>query len=162
MANENWLPSLFGAHGFEPEGFRSTRRDLERMFDELSGSFMRGTAGTVGMPLRIDVSETDTEIRVTAELPGVDQKDIDVTLSGDRLTIRGEKKSESEKDEGSEGRKYHRVERAYGMFERSMTLPFAAEADAVTASFKDGVLAVTVAKPKEVKAGTRKVEITSG
>lgn len=161
MANENWLPSVFGGRGFEPEGFRSMRRDLERMFEDVAAPWMRSAPGG-GFPLRADVSETDTEVRVTAELPGVAQEDIDVTLVADRLTIRGEKRSESEKDEDAKGRTYHRVERSYGMFERSMTLPFVAEPDAVKATFKDGVLTVSVAKPKAVKAATRKVEITSG
>jgi HSP20 family protein len=88
------------------------------------------------------VSETDKEIRITAELPGVTEQDIDVSLDDDVLTIRGEKKFERKDDKEN----FHFVERSYGTFQRSLRLPFPVDPDQVQASFENGVLTVTVPK----------------
>ena len=97
----------------------------------------------------LDVSETDTEIKVTAELPGLDENDIEVSLDRNVLTISGEKKSESE--EKSEN--FYRMERSYGKFQRSIPLPAEVKADEVEATFKQGLLHVTLPRtePKDVK-----------
>jgi HSP20 family protein len=110
------------------------------------------------MAPRLDVSETETEVRVEAELPGVDEKDIEVTLSNGRLLITGEKKQEKEEKK----KDYHLVERSYGSFARSIGLPFAADPEQVKASFAKGVLTVTVPKPAEVKAKEKKIAIGKG
>jgi HSP20 family protein len=96
----------------------------------------------------VDVSETADKIVVKAEVPGLDSKDIDISLSGDILTIKGEKKSEREEKEEN----YHLVERSYGSFARSIRLPVGVEADKIEASYKQGVLTVTCPKKEEVKA----------
>ena len=96
----------------------------------------------------VDVSETADKIVVKAEIPGIDSKDIDISLSGDVLTIKGEKKSEREEKEEN----YHLVERSYGSFTRSLRLPVGVEADKIEASYKQGVLTVTCPKKEEVKA----------
>ena len=70
------------------------------------------------------VSETDKEICITAELPGMEQKDIDISVTASRITIKGQKKSEKETKKEDEGRQFHRIERSSGSFERSMSLPF--------------------------------------
>ncbi len=143
---------------FEP--FGSLRRDMERLFENFSRDLGWGgpAAGGAGEVPRIDVSETDSELRIEAELPGVDEKDLEIVLSDGRLTIKGEKKQEKE-----EKRKdYHLVERSYGSFARSIGLPFAAEPDKVKASFAKGVLTVTVPKPAEVKAKEKKIPIGKG
>ena len=105
MASSTWLPSLFGDRKDLADPFLALRR---QMGDALDG-FFRGTPGAF-LP-SVDVSETDKEIRIVAELPGVERKDIDVTLDGNRLTIKGEKRDEREekvdKDEKS-GRQFHR------------------------------------------------------
>jgi HSP20 family protein len=142
------------------EPFTSLRRDMERLFEDFSRDFSWGpptTAGTAVAP-RIDVSETDSEIKIEAEMPGVEEKDVEVVLSNGRLTIKGEKKQEKEEKK----KDYHVVERAYGSFARSIGLPFTADPEKVKASFTKGVLTVTVPKPPEVKAKERKIPIGKG
>jgi HSP20 family protein len=104
------------------------------------------------LPL-VDVSETDAAVRVTAELPGVQTKDVDISLTDDLLTIRGEKKSEQSETK----RDYHRVERSYGTFTRTVRLPAAVDTDKVEATFKEGVLTITMPKREQTK--TRKVKV---
>jgi HSP20 family protein len=142
------------------EPFGSLRRDMERLFEDFSRDFGWGVpaaAGTGEAP-RIDVSETDSELKIEAELPGVEEKDLEIVLSNGRLTIKGEKKREKEEKK----KDYHLVERSYGWFARSIGLPFAADPDKVKASFAKGVLTVTVAKPAEVKAKEKKIPIGKG
>jgi HSP20 family protein len=100
-----------------------------------------------------DVSETENELIVKAEVPGMDQKDIDINLSDGLLTITGEKKHEKE----DKNENYHCVERHYGKFSRTMRVPFEVEADKVDATYKDGVLKVTL--PKSETAKPKKIEI---
>lgn len=100
----------------------------------------------------VDITEDDKEYLIKAELPEVKKEDVKVTVENGVLTITGERKFEKEE----KGRKYHRVERAYGTFVRSFTLPDDADANKVTAEFKDGVLKVSViksesAKPKQIE-----------
>jgi HSP20 family protein len=118
---------------------------LQRMFDDV----LRGIAPTAGAgaklamtPPRLDVSETDKELRIRAELPGVAEEDFSVELDGDLLTLRGEKRvEEEEKDE-----RHHVVERAFGSFVRTIQLPFAPKPDQVRAAFENGVLTITIPK----------------
>ena len=100
-----------------------------------------------------DVSETENELIVKAEVPGMDQKDIDINLSDGLLSITGEKKHEKE----DKNENYHCVERHYGKFSRTMRVPFEVEADKVDATYKDGVLKVTL--PKSETAKPKKIEI---
>jgi HSP20 family protein len=132
---------------------------MERVFEDFSRDFSWGlpAAGTAVAP-RIDVSETDTEIKIEAEMPGVDEKNVEVVLSNGRLTIKGEKKQEKEEKK----KDYHVVERSYGSFARSIGLPFEADPGQVKASFAKGVLTVTVPKPPEVKAKEKKIPIGKG
>jgi HSP20 family protein len=101
----------------------------------------------------MNVSETDGEIEFTAELPGMDAKDIEVTLSDNILTIRGEKKSEKEEKE----KDYHLVERSFGSFSRSFELPGGAAPSAIKATMDKGVLTVKFPKPAQPEA--KKIEI---
>jgi HSP20 family protein len=142
------------------EPFGSLRRDMERLFEDFSRDFGSGApalAGGATAP-RIDVSETEGEIRIEAELPGVDEKDVEVVLSNGRLTIKGEKKQEREQKK----KDYHLVERSYGSFARSIGLPFEVDPDKVDASFAKGVLTITVPKPADVKAKEKKIPIGKG
>jgi HSP20 family protein len=128
---------------------------INRMFDEFFRGFSLVPWGEERMewlPL-VDVSETDEAVHVTAELPGIQAKEVDISLTDDLLTIRGEKKSEKEEKK----RDYHRVERSYGLFTRTVRLPAAVDADKVEATFKDGVLAISM--PKREEAKTRKVKV---
>lgn len=103
----------------------------------------------------IDVSETKDEFLVHADLPGLDEKDVEVEVSGDMLTIRGEKKEERE----DKGRSWHSVERSWGSFERAIPLPAAADTAKATASFTKGVLKVAIPKTAEAKTQARRLEI---
>ena len=100
-----------------------------------------------------DVSETENELIVKGEVPGMDEKDIDINISHGLLTITGEKKHEKE----DKNENYHCVERHYGKFSRTMRVPFEVEADKVDATYKDGVLKVTL--PKCETAKPKKIEI---
>ena len=105
--------------------------------------------------LPLDVAETDESYLLTAELPGVGMEDICVNVEDNVVTIRGEKKA----PEDTEGVKYHRIERPYGAFQRSLALPRNVDPEQVTAKYKDGVLEVNVGKSEESKP--RKIEIKS-
>jgi HSP20 family protein len=105
-----------------------------------------------GLTPAFDISETENEIHVKAELPGMDPKEIEITLTGDLLTIKGEKKEEKGED-------FHRRERRYGSFSRSFRLPVEVKADSINAGYKDGVLTVTLPKAEEEKV--RRIEVTS-
>jgi HSP20 family protein len=141
------------------EPFGSLRRDMERLFEDFSRDFGWGPpAAGGGMAPRVDVSETDSEIKIEAELPGVDEKDVEVILSDGRLTIKGEKKQEKEEKK----KDYHTVERSYGSFARSIALPYEADPGKIKATFAKGVLNVTVPKPPEVKAKEKKITIGKG
>jgi HSP20 family protein len=140
----------------EDDPFGSFRREMDRLFDSFGREFGWPASGRAGvLAPSIDVSETDNEIRIEAELPGVEQKDVEVVVADNLLTIKGEKKSEKEEKK----KDYHLVERSYGGFARSITLPFAAEPDKAKASFKNGVLTITLPKPPEVKAKSRKIAV---
>jgi HSP20 family protein len=105
------------------------------------------------------VSETDEEICITAELPGVEEKDIDISVSANRITIKGDKKSETEEKKEQVGRQFLRLERSSGSFKRYMNLPFDIDPDTVEAEFKRGVLTVRIPKPPEAIEKTKKIEI---
>ncbi len=147
--------------GYEMDPFTAMRRDMDRLFDDM----MKGFGGGNGLPAafgngaapRIDVKETAAGIEVSAELPGVDEKDIEVELQDDMLTIRGEKKVE--KEEGDKEKGYHVMERSYGSFARSIALPYDADPDKVSADFSKGVLKILVPRPAEVSAKTKKIEV---
>jgi HSP20 family protein len=106
---------------------------------------------------RVDVSETDKVIKVTVELPGMNEDDIDLTLSRESLTIRGEKKEESEEND----RDFYRMERCYGSFSR--VIPLSAEVDEgkAQADFNKGVLKITLPKTAEAQRSRKKIEIKS-
>jgi HSP20 family protein len=104
----------------------------------------------------VDVSETADKITVKAEIPGMEAKDIEISMVGDTLTIKGEKKVEREEKEEN----YHMVERSYGSFSRSMKLPVGVDSDKVDATYKNGVLTVVLLKKEEVKP--KPIEIKAG
>ncbi len=142
------------------EPFASLRREMDRLFEGFSRDYGWGAPAVAGIgeAPRIDVSETDAEIKIEAELPGVDEKDLEIVLSNGQLTIKGEKKAEKEEKK----KDYHLVERSWGSFARSIGLPFEADPGQVKASFAKGVLTVTVPKPPEVKAKAKKIPIGKG
>lgn len=136
--------------------FLQFRREMDRMFDDFfgeGGRFGLFTSGQDLVPV-VDVADSDKEVIVTAELPGVKEEDIDVTLSGDVLTIKGEKKSEHEKKDGAR----HYVERSYGSFARSVRLPFEVKDEQIGTQFEKGVLTLRFPKPAAQKS-VRKIEV---
>jgi HSP20 family protein len=137
--------------------FRAMRREMEnalRAFDQNSSSSSDIGAGAPA----INVAETKDAFEVTAELPGVDEKDIKVSLDNNQLIISGEKKAESTKEE----KDWHVEERSYGSFYRSMSLPFEPEAGAVDAHFDKGVLHLTIKKPAKAIKTTKTIDIKTG
>ncbi|HHT9120465.1 MAG TPA: Hsp20/alpha crystallin family protein [Candidatus Hypogeohydataceae bacterium YC41] len=122
------------------------QREMDRLFDEFfrRGGLMREWRWAPA----VDVVETPDTVIVRAELPGIDPKDVDISVSGDTLTIKGEKKEEKEE----KGKTFYRMERSYGAFVRSIELPTPVEADKAKADYKNGVLEITLPKVEQVKA----------
>lgn len=143
--------------------FEALRHGIDRVFEE----FRRGSAFDVfpsifgelrGIDIhlpRVDVAETEDEVQVSADLPGMDEKDVDVSVSDHSLSIRGEKSTEAEQKK----RNYHIKERAYGSFQRVVMLPEGVDISGAKATFKKGVLTVAIPKTRETKASVRKVEV---
>ena len=160
MKSESWLPTLWGEGRELRDPFAAMRRQMDDMFEDITGPWRHATPSANGLLTpRLDISETEYELRIAAELPGVEQKDISVTLTGDVLTIKGEKRTESETKSGDKEPTYHRVERSYGSFQRTMNVPYEIDPAKVDAKFKDGVLTVTLPKPAEVQKMAKQIEI---
>jgi HSP20 family protein len=140
-------------------------RELEEMSDRLNRMFNRQalpqtnakeTMVVADWVPSVDVSETDGEYQIKAEIPDVKKENVKVTLEDGVLTIQGERKQELEE----KGKKYHRVERSYGSFARSFTLPDLVDEEKVKAEFKDGVLNLLL--PKSEKAKPKAIEVKVG
>jgi HSP20 family protein len=143
MASKSWLPST---RNREIEPFRTFKTQLDSYFEDWFGRSIGGVLAP-----RVDVAETDKDVVLSAELPGVEEKDIDVSLRGDQLTIKGEKKSEHEEEREQNGRVVHRLERSYGSFQRTISVPYAVDPGQVSAEFKDGVLRIRLPKPEDAQ-----------
>ncbi len=133
------------------------QREMNRLFDDFFGRDfgIEPFRGPGQWLPALDVSETDKAVLVKAELPGLDAKDVEVSLVGGVLTLRGEKKEEKEEKTKS----FHRVERSYGVFERAVQLPCPVKTDQVEATFKNGVLTVELPKSEEARSKTVKVKV---
>lgn len=132
-----------------PSELFSVQREINRLFD----NFFHGDVqaddsffSSVWAPA-VDIAEQDDQYVVKIELPGVNKDDVKITLESNILTIRGEKKQEKENKEDN----YHKMERSYGSFQRSFTLPATVKSDKIDASFKDGILTVSLPKAEEAK-----------
>jgi HSP20 family protein len=158
MANRGLTPRN-GSHELTPlqrDPFSIFRREMDHLFDEFfAAPTRRGETSLRGGWPSIDVEETEAAYIATAELPGMDPKDVELNLRDNVLTISGEKHQEAKSEEG--GRRW--TERSFGRFER--TIPFGAEIDAdrINASYRNGVLTVTLPKSAKAKESTRKIEI---
>ncbi|GAB4352514.1 MAG: hypothetical protein Kow0099_36740 [Candidatus Abyssubacteria bacterium] len=138
-------------------GFRDLQEEINRMFDYALGGMPFEGVGTLDgawAPV-VNVVETKDDIVITADLPGLTEKDIEVTILGDTLTIKGEKKREEKQEEVS----YHIFERSYGAFQRRIWLPAQVKDDKAKASFKNGVLEIRVPKKEEAKPKQLKVSV---
>ena len=135
---------------------------LKRGMDDLFERFMLGfemepfESRVMGaFSPKIDVTEDDKAVKVMAELPGMEEKDLDISLRGDTLTIKGEKREE--KEDKREG--YYRMERSYGSFSRTIPLPSEVETDKVQAELKKGVLTVVLPKKPDVQKPTKTIDV---
>jgi HSP20 family protein len=150
---ENRLPVSSGAQrDRDDHPLLSLHRDVNRLFDDLFRGFgvpsLGGFERSFAWP-NVELGETDSEIRIAAELPGLDEKDVELSLEDGVLTLRGEKKStQTDKERGYS-------ERSYGTFERRLTLPSNVDEDACSADFRDGVLTITLPKTAEKARGRR-------
>ncbi len=139
--------------------FELLRREMNSLFD----NFFRGfdvwpsweKFGVGTFTPKVDVKESDKEITVSAELPGIDDKDLDVSITKDTLTIKGEKKQEKE----DKGKDYYRMERSYGSFTRTIPLPAEIDTDKAKAEFKKGVLTVSLPKTAKAIKETKKIPV---
>ena len=140
--------------------FSSLQREMNRMFDRFFGdsNLTRFEDNFGNYFPRVDLTETNKEIRITAELPGLDEKDIDISISDDVLTLRGEKKQEREEKEEN----YYRMERSYGAFHRDIPLPCEVETSNVEAVFKKGVLKIYLSKKPEAQRKSKRIAIKTG
>jgi HSP20 family protein len=141
---------------WRPFEFEKMRKEMDRLWDSfLEGRPARRTREGEEWVPSLDFSETKSDLVVKAELPGIDPKDIEISLNEDVLTIKGEKRQE--KEEKEEG--YHLVERSYGSFTRSVRLPREVQNDKINASYKNGVLKITLPKSEETKKKEIKIKV---
>jgi HSP20 family protein len=141
---------------WKPFEFDRIRKEMDRLWDSfLEGRHIRKSEDDREWLPSVDVSETKNDLVVRAELPGLESKDIDISMNNGYLTIKGEKKNErEEKDEN-----YHLIERSYGSFSRSVRLPKEVQSDKITASFKNGILKITLPKSEEAKKKEIKIKV---
>jgi HSP20 family protein len=147
--------------------------DIDRLFDEFARGMMvspfyrraldwdpfRRIEKVTGLLMPdVDVTETDTELCIMAELPGMEEKDVEIELSGSQLTVRGEKKEEREETK----KDYHVSERRYGSFRRTLQVPDTIDAEKISAEMKNGVLTVVLPKTEEAKSKARKISVIKG
>jgi HSP20 family protein len=147
----------------EEPHIHSLQHEVNRLFDEFKHGFgmVRPTKWFEPMSqfhARVDIKDTAKELLVTAELPGVEMSDIEVTVTSQGLSIQGEKRAEKEEKEKG----FYRMERSYGSFYRLLPLPCEVERENVKASFKDGVLSITLPKSKESLKDQHKIEVKAG
>ena len=139
------------------------QNEMNRMFDQFFTDDFPFSTRLVARPAmdflpKLDISETETEYKVSAELPGMEEKDIQIRLEKDTLVLSGEKKTETEEKEKT----YHRVERSYGSFERVIPFDTQLDEDKVSAVFKNGVLTITLPKAGDAIRKSRQIEIKKG
>ena len=154
-----------------PDAWRSFRTEMDRLFDRFAGgwgmpslrrmfdaepAFQYESSFALPSPA-VDISEDDGAYKVTAELPGMAEKEIEVVVSGDTLSIKGEKRLEKEQKE----KNFHLSERSYGSFQRSFYVPDGVDRDKIAADFSKGVLTVTMPKTAKAVEQTKKIEVKS-
>jgi HSP20 family protein len=153
MSNKPLVPVGRDRTGLSAHPLSLLQQEIDRLFDGFARNLSGRVAGAL-MP-SMDMSETDKEIEITAELPGLEDKDVQLNVADNILTIRGEKKNEREEKD----KDYHLLERNYGSFVRTVELPPGVDPDSIKAEIAKGVLKVTVPKPAPSQA--RKIEVKS-
>ena len=141
----------------EADPFALIKRRMDDIFEDfLHGFDLQPFESRLGVfSPNIDVIENEKEIRISAELPGMEEKDIEVSLNKDSLSIKGEKREEKE----DKGKGYYRMERSYGSFSRTIPVPVEVETDKVEAKFKKGVLNITLPKTAKAVSETKKIAV---
>jgi len=140
-----WPSDLFGI-----------QREMNKMFNNFfRGDIQDEDSAFMAWTPAVDIAEHDDEYLVKVELPGVNKEDVKITIESNVLTIRGEKKQEKE----TKKENYHRVERNYGSFQRSFTLPSTVKSDKIDASYKDGILSISLPKAEEAKPKQIEVKV---
>ena len=134
--------------------FGSLQREVDRLFDDFARSTLATTGNGSLMP-SMDITETEKEFVITAELPGLERKDVEISLEDNVLTIRGEKKSETKPDD--KNKNVHVSERSYGVFYRVLELPTKVDPSSVQATMSKGVLKITI--PKPARPESKKIEV---
>ncbi|HEY8191999.1 MAG TPA: Hsp20/alpha crystallin family protein [Alphaproteobacteria bacterium] len=133
--------------------------DLDRVFDSMFRNALTNIASPVSsvtdLAVRMDVSETEKSYLIKADLPGMEEKDVNVTLDDGVLTISGEKQSESEE----EGKTFHRIERSYGSFRRVLSLPADADENGINAHMENGVLHIEIGKTKQAEKTAKRIDV---
>lgn len=139
--------------------------DMSRMFEDMLSAFTRLPWTAFSPPrlamARTEVSETDKDISIVAELPGVSQQEVEVSLDDDVLTIRAETRDQSTAESGGQ-RDYSVMEREYGRIVRSFRLPFSPDPNQVEAQLENGLLTIRIAKPQSVQEKTHRIEVRAG
>jgi HSP20 family protein len=137
--------------------FGTLHREIDRLFDDFTrgGLGLLGAQGQANLMPSIDVAETDKQIEIAVELPGLERKDVDISLEDDVLTIRGEKKTETK--EQDKDKNYHVTERSYGAFYRVIQLPPGVNPKTIQATMSKGVLKIAI--PKPAGAQPTKIEV---
>jgi HSP20 family protein len=141
---------------FDPNGgfLSAMRKEIDHIFDEFGGRSSTSSASQSVAP-RMSVSETEGSVEIATELPGVEEKDIEIALNEDVLTIKGEKRLERDEQNAD----YYRQERSFGRFARSITLPFEPDPKTVKTVFARGVLKITLPKSATVKQQTIRIPV---
>jgi HSP20 family protein len=152
----HFLPDVFG-RGSGTDVFSNLQREIDRVFQDFGRGGLPGLGdfGRNAMAMKLNVAEHEGAVEVTAELPGCAPDDIDVQLKDGILTIKGEKKVEKDDKQ----KDYHVMERSYGMFERSISLPAEVDASKVDAAFDKGVLKVTLPKLPQAQSRAQKITV---
>ena len=148
------------ATGLVGSAFNSLRREVDRLFDDFDGwpgrtPFSRALSSDGFYAPAMDIAEKNGNFELTAEMPGLEEKDIEVKLTNGGISIRGEKKSDREE----KNKNYYLSERSYGSFDRYFTLPAGVDATKISASFKNGLLTVTLPKTPEAQKSEKKIPI---
>ncbi|MEX0311993.1 MAG: Hsp20/alpha crystallin family protein [Tateyamaria sp.] len=153
MPNSN-LPGSFS--GLHPSFFQPFQREMAQMLDHLRGMAVpQPTESSTALVPAIDVAETADGLEITADVPGVAVEDLDVSVHGDTLVIKGQKTSNREEQD----KDYQLVERSYGSFRRHVSLGFVPEAGAVRADFSNGVLTLHIDRPDTASPDVQKIDI---
>ncbi len=156
MAIARWKPEREVAEWTPLRDLFNMQREIGRVFDSLFSDFKGENSFVAEWAPRVDVMEHKDSYLIKAELPGVDKGDVKITVQENVLTIRGEKKQEKEEKELN----MHRIERSYGSFERAFSLPANVKSEKIDASFRDGVLTVTLPKVEEAKPKEIEVKVS--